>query len=151
MAIRHQNKLCKRIDEKGVAQRRWRPPPISRACGRFYAPFPLLPRRERSQIREDCSPVIDLCDVRASILTYSTIAEIVMLNRNAVLEIRGIQAIVVPNWTFILFYFTLCMKFLFIPPFPLFHFDVEVFLKVMKVFMCICTSEKYKLFIKNYN
>lgn len=77
---------------------------------------------ERSQIREDCSPVIDLCDVRASILAYSTttIAEIVMLNRNAVLEIRGMgdtgNCDIELNFYFILFHVVrVKWLFLFIP------------------------------------
>lgn len=107
---------------------------------------------ERSQIREDCSPVIDLCDVRASILAYSTttIAEIVMLNRNAVLEIRGMgdtgNCDIELNFYFILLHVK--WLFLFIPH-SFILFWRRGFLRDSYLWLTrICTFEKVNCLLK---
>lgn len=105
---------------------------------------------ERSQIREDCSPVIDLCDVRASILAYSTttIAEIVMLNRNAVLEIWGMGQL--RYRIELLFYFTSREMVIFIYP-SFLYFILTSRFSSRFIFMvnAYLYVRKSKLFIKN--
>lgn len=115
---------------------------------------PFLPpsssHRERSQIREDCSPVIDLCDVRASILAYSTttIAEIVMLNRNAVLEIRGMGQL--RYRIELLFYFTSREMVIFIyPSFLYFILTSRFSSRFTFMINAYLYVRKSKLFIKN--
>lgn len=105
---------------------------------------------ERSQIREDCSPVIDLCDVRASILAYSTttIAEIVMLNRNAVLEIRGMGQL--RYRIELLFYFTSREMVIFIyPSFLYFILTSRFSSRFTFMINAYLYVRKSKLFIKN--
>lgn len=105
---------------------------------------------ERSQIREDCSPVIDLCDVRASILAYSTttIAEIVMLNRNAVLEIRGMGQL--RYQIELLFYFTSREMVIFIyPSFLYFILTSRFSSRFTFMVNAYLYVRKSKLFIKN--
>lgn len=105
---------------------------------------------ERSQIREDCSPVIDLCDVRASILAYSTttIAEIVMLNRNAVLEIRGMGQL--RYRIELLFYFTSREMVIFIyPSFLYFILTSRFSSRFTFMVNAYLYVRKSKLFIKN--
>lgn len=105
---------------------------------------------ERSQIREDCSPVIDLCDVRASILAYSTttIAEIVMLNRNAVLEIWGMGQL--RYRIELLFYFTSREMVIFIyPSFLYFILTSRFSSRFTFMVNAYLYVRKSKLFIKN--